>query len=114
MSLRLQRPDRLSARVGGGVRPLVYLRYNGGNEIAGGRPMPAANSQEGRFGDAMRASRGACGRARSRGAASSSCGLITHRAALAASPAVLFNPRLSEILPRPMVDSELLAWEDPG
>jgi hypothetical protein len=75
--------------------------------------MPAASSQGRHFGDAMLASRGACGRARGRGAASS-CGLIPHRAALVASPAVLFNPRLSEALPRPVVDSESLAWEDPG
>jgi hypothetical protein len=65
------------------------------------------------LGDAMLASRDACGRARGRDAASS-CGSIPHRAALAASPAVLFNPRLSEVLPRPVVDSGSLAWEDPG
>lgn len=75
--------------------------------------MPAASSQGRRSGDAMLASRGACGRVRGRGP-TLSCGLIPHRAALAASPAVLFNPRLSEILPRPVADYGILAWEDPG
>jgi hypothetical protein len=75
--------------------------------------MPTASSRWRRFGDAMLASSGVCGRARGRGAATS-CGLITHRAALAASPAVLFNLRLSEILPRRVADSGPPAWEEPG
>lgn len=75
--------------------------------------MLSTSSHERRFWDAICASPGVCGRGRGRGAALS-CGLIPHRAALTASPAVLFNPRLSEILPRPVVDSGPLAWEDPG
>ena len=38
----------------------------------------------------------------------------SHRAALAASPAVLFSPRLSEVLPRLVADYGILAWEDHG
>jgi hypothetical protein len=60
----------------------------------------------------MLASRDACGRTRGCGAAS--CGLISHRVALADPPLFLFNLRLSEILPRTLADSGPLPWEDPG
>jgi hypothetical protein len=75
--------------------------------------MPAASSSRQRFTDRLIASRGFCGRAGDRGAPLS-FGCNFHRAALSDSPAVLFNLRLSAVLPGAEADSEPLSWEDHG
>jgi hypothetical protein len=115
MSLRLWRPlsQRLCARVRGECVPsctcgtMVETKSLVGDLDAGRKlTREAFGRRDTRLTRCLRTSQGAW------------CGpllrMIPHRAALTASPAVLFNPRLSEILPRPVADSGTLAWEDPG
>ena len=75
--------------------------------------VPLAGGLAGTFSRGTIASRDVCGPASGRGAPSS-CGWNFHRAALADSPAVLLNLRLSAVLPGAKVDSGPPSWEDHG
>jgi hypothetical protein len=75
--------------------------------------MPVASSQRKRFADGTIASRGVCGRVGGRGSPLS-FGWNFHREVFSDSSAVLFNLRLSAVLPGAEADSGSPSWEDHG